>query len=61
MHGPEEGDRLFAAFLQGVQINFSFKWGGTRHLVGILNQLTGEDWQPWFELYVYGCDTPDFG
>jgi len=61
MYGPEEGDKLFLTFLQGVQINFSFKWGGTRHLVGILNQLTGEDWQPWFELYVYGCETPDLG
>jgi aminopeptidase N len=61
MYGVEEGDKVFVAFLQGVQINFSYKWAGTRHLVGILNQLTGEDWQPWFELYVYGCETPDLG
>jgi hypothetical protein len=61
MYGTEEGDRVFATFLQGVQINFSYKWGATRHLVGILNQLTGEDWQPWFERYVYGCEMPDTG
>jgi hypothetical protein len=61
MYGNEEGDAMFVAFLQGVQANFSFKWGATRHLVGILNQITGEDWQPWFERFVYGCEMPDTG
>jgi hypothetical protein len=61
MYGPEEGDKVFVALLQGVLANFTFKWGGTRHLVGILNQLTGENWQPWFERYVYGCEMPDIG
>lgn len=59
MYGPEQGDKVFATFLRGVHINFSFKWGATHHLVGILNQLTGEDWQPWFEQFVYGCEMPD--
>jgi len=59
MYGPEEGDKVFVMFLRGIMANFIFKWGGTRHLVGILNQITGEDWQPWFESYVYGCETPD--
>ena len=27
-------------------------------LVGILDQITGKDWQPWFERYVYGTETP---
>ncbi len=60
MYGPEDGDKVFVNFLRAVQANFSYKWGATRHLVGILNQLTGEDWQPWFERFVYGCETPDF-
>lgn len=29
-----------------------------RRLVGILNQMTGKDWQPWFERYVYGTEMP---
>lgn len=59
IYGDEDGDRVFVAFLRAVLANFRFKWGGTQHLVGILDQLTGDDWQPWFELYVYGCETPD--
>ena len=56
--GEEEGDRFFFALLRSFIKNFRYKWGGTRHLVGILNQMTGKDWQPWFERYVYGTETP---
>ena len=59
MYGTAEGDKMFVDFLRAVLANFSFKWGSTRHLVGILNQLTGEEWQQWFERYVYGCEMPD--
>ncbi len=27
-------------------------------MVGILNQLTGEDWSPWFLKYVFGTEVP---
>ena len=46
------------AWLRAYAQNFKFKTGETRHLVGILNQITGKDWQPWFESYVYGTETP---
>lgn len=59
MYGEADGDAMFVTFLRAVMANFSFKWGSTRHLVGILNYLTGEDWQLWFELFVYGCEMPD--
>jgi hypothetical protein len=26
--------------------------------VGILEQMTGSAWQPWFERYVYGTEMP---
>ena len=57
-HGEEQGDRLFFALLRALQKNFTFKPSATRHVVGILNQITGTDWQPWFERYVYGCEMP---
>lgn len=38
--------------------NFSFKTAETRHLIGILNQITKKDWQPWFDRYVFGTETP---
>ena len=45
---------LLRTFLKHVEPG----WGETRHLVGILDQITGKDWQPWFERYVYGTETP---
>ena len=37
---------------------FNFAWAGTQHMVGILDQVTGKPWQPWFERYVYGTEMP---
>jgi hypothetical protein len=56
--GAEQGDRFFFALLRSFVKNFQGGYGETRHLVGILNQITGTDWQPWFERYVYGTETP---
>lgn len=58
-YGPDEGERKFISFMRAVLANFNFKWGSSRHLVGILNQLTAENWQPWFEKYLYGCEMPE--
>jgi len=55
----EKGDKYFQALLRTLLHNFTFQLGSTRDLVGILNQMTGDDWQPWFEKYVYGTETPD--
>jgi hypothetical protein len=53
-----QGDRQFWSLLRSYLKSFPYKWAGTRHLVGILNQITGSDWQPWFERYVYGTEIP---
>ena len=58
MGGEKEGDRYFFALLRSFVKNFPYRWGATRHLVGILDQITHENWQPWFDRYVYGCETP---
>jgi hypothetical protein len=54
--GRAEGDRLFFTWLRSYIRNFTFKTGETRHLIGILNQMTKRDWHPWFERYVYGTE-----
>ncbi len=56
--GEEKGDAAFLTWMRAYVQNFAFKTGETRHLVGILNQITGKDWQPWFERYVYGTEMP---
>jgi aminopeptidase N len=52
----QEGDRLFFAWLRSYIKNFTFRTAETRHLIGILNQITKKDWQPWFERHVYGAE-----
>lgn len=56
--GEEKGNAAFLTWMRSYVKNFAFKTGETRHLVGILNQMTGKDWQPWFERYVYGTEMP---
>jgi hypothetical protein len=54
----QDGDRIFNAWLRSYIKNFTFRTAETRHLVGILNQITKRDWQSWFDRYVYGTETP---
>ena len=55
---PQEGDRYFIAMMRSYINRSRYGWGTTRGLVETLNQLTGGDWQPWFERYVYGTEVP---
>ncbi len=57
-YGEKQGDRYFLALLRAFLRNFEGRWGATQHVVGILDQITGRSWQPWFERYVYGCEVP---
>ncbi|MGV8039273.1 MAG: hypothetical protein AB2L07_04105 [Thermoanaerobaculaceae bacterium] len=36
----------------------ALKVGETRHLIAILDQITGLSWQPFFERHVYGPESP---
>ncbi len=55
----KDGERLFFTWIRSIVKNFTFKAAETRHIVGILNQMTGRDWQPWFERFVYGTEIPE--
>lgn len=54
----QEGDRYFIALLRTFINRSRYGWGTTQGFVETLNQLTGTDWQPWFERYVYGTEVP---
>lgn len=58
-HGEAKGDSMFFGWLRAYVSNFTFKMAETRHLVAILNQISGEDWTPFFERYVYGSEGPE--
>ena len=57
-HGEQEGDRLFLTWIRSYIKNFTFKLAETRYMVNILEQVTGEPWQPFFDRYVYGPESP---
>ncbi|MGH9363446.1 MAG: M1 family metallopeptidase, partial [Thermoanaerobaculia bacterium] len=54
----EEGDRYFIALLRSYLKRNPYGWGTTQGLVATLDELTGGDWQPWFERYVHGTEIP---
>ena len=54
----EEGDRYFIAMLRSYLERTRYGWGTTPALVATLGELTGTDWQPWFERHVYGTEPP---
>ena len=56
--GTKQGDRYFWAFFRAFLKHDGGGFGSTEDLVAILNRITGDDWHPWFERYVYGCETP---
>ena len=58
-HGQEEGDRMFLTWMRSYVRNFTFKIAETRHFIEILNQISGEDWTPFFERYIYGAEHPE--
>ena len=56
--GINEGDDMFFSWIRSYVKNFTFKVGATPHLITMLHQITGEDWQAFFERYIYGVETP---
>jgi hypothetical protein len=55
----EQGDNLFFGWIRSAIQNHTYEAGKTADLVADLDRLTGRKWQPWFERYVYGTETPD--
>ena len=58
-HGEEQGDRMFFVWIRSYIKNFTYKAAATPHLIAMLNQISGEDWQPFFERHIYGPETPE--
>ncbi|KAB2962418.1 MAG: M1 family metallopeptidase [Thermoanaerobaculia bacterium] len=52
--GEKEGEAMFLSWLRSYVKSFTYKPAETRHLIGILNQISGQNWQPFFERHVYG-------
>jgi len=53
-----EGDLAFTQLLRGFLKRNRYGHTTTRDLVQELDKLTGGNWQPWFERFVYGTEIP---
>lgn len=53
-----EGDRAFTELLRNFLRRNRYGLVSTHDLVEELDRLTGGNWQPWFEKYVYGTEIP---
>lgn len=58
-YGEEKGEQMFLTWIRSYVKTFEFKYAETRHLIGILDQITGEKWTPFFERYLLGTETPE--
>jgi hypothetical protein len=54
----EIGDDNFLTFLRSYQGIFAWKFGSTKHVVGLLQRVTNKDYAPFFEQYYWGTEMP---
>jgi aminopeptidase N len=55
-HGEEKGTNMFLTWIRSYVKNFTYKPAHTRGLIAILEQITGESWQAYFDQYLFGTD-----
>lgn len=54
----EIGDDNFFTFLRSYQGIFAWKFGNTKHVIGLLKRITNTDYAPFFEQYYWGTGMP---
>ncbi|MGE5236184.1 MAG: M1 family metallopeptidase [Acidobacteriota bacterium] len=54
----EVGDDAFFTIWKSYLKNFHFKYGETRHVIGLTNFITKKDYTPWFDRYLFGTEWP---
>jgi hypothetical protein len=52
------GDEKFLVFLKSYQKSFQWKFGTTKDVAGLLGFMTKQDWNPFFDQYYWGMQTP---
>jgi len=54
----EIGDVPFLTFMKSYTKSFSFKFGTTKDVAGLLGVITKKDWKPFFNQYFWGTAMP---
>jgi hypothetical protein len=54
----EVGDNAFFTMTKSFLRNFEWRFGETRHFVGLTNFVTKRDYTAWFDRYLFGTETP---
>jgi hypothetical protein len=55
-YGEEKGTSMFLVWIRYYVKNFTYKAASTRVLIELLEKITGESWQAYFEQYLFGTD-----
>ncbi len=53
------GDDMFFSFLRSAQGNFAWRFVTTKNLIALLEHMTQQDFDPFFERYYWGTDMPE--
>jgi aminopeptidase N len=53
------GDNAFFTILRSFIKSFSRQTATTQDFIGLANFVTKQDWQPFFDRYVYGTELPE--
>ena len=54
----ELGDQVFFTLLKSFISNFRFKWAETAQFIRITSVIAKKDYQPWFDRYLLGTESP---
>ncbi len=55
----EIGDNAFFTVTKSLLKNFEWRFGETRHFIGLTSFITKKDYTEWFDRYLFGTETPE--
>ncbi|BBB31788.1 hypothetical protein TTHT_0146 [Thermotomaculum hydrothermale] len=58
-YGAQNGDRMFFVWISSILKSFSGRYVNTYDCIRLLNMITRDNWQPFFDKYIFGTETPD--
>ncbi len=58
-YGAQNGDRMFFVWISSILKSFSGKYVNTYDCIRLLNMITHDDWEPFFDKYIFGDQTPE--
>ena len=58
-YGAQNGDRMFFVWISSILKSFSGRYVNTYDCIRLLNMITRDNWEPFFDKYIFGDQTPE--